>query len=108
MQPVVQPVVQEPDGAIGRRASRFLYPRPLLQPCMQVVPDLQELSLLRDSLKQLDDLFLVVVVGEFNSGKGFGDGLGGRAAGVRGRSEVQQWCLRGGGLGCMIEGYIAV
>ena len=28
-----------------------------------------ELQLLRDSLKQLDDLFLVVVVGEFNSGK---------------------------------------
>jgi len=35
----------------------------------EVVPDLAELQLLRDALKQLDDLFLVVVVGEFNSGK---------------------------------------
>ena len=44
--------------------------------CTQVVPELQELSLLRDSLKQLDDLFLVVVVGEFNSGKAQGLWLG--------------------------------
>ncbi|GAX76843.1 hypothetical protein CEUSTIGMA_g4289.t1 [Chlamydomonas eustigma] len=35
----------------------------------EVVPQMDELQLLRDSLKQLDDLFLVVVVGEFNSGK---------------------------------------
>mmetsp|Transcript_35342 Transcript_35342/g.89478 ORF Transcript_35342/g.89478 Transcript_35342/m.89478 type:complete len:1026 (-) Transcript_35342:222-3299(-) len=34
-----------------------------------VVPDLQELSLLRDAVRQLDEPFLVVVVGEFNSGK---------------------------------------
>lgn len=33
-----------------------------------VVPTLPELQLLRDALKQLEDLFLVVVVGEFNSG----------------------------------------
>ncbi len=32
-------------------------------------PSLEEVSLLRDSLKQLDELFLVVIVGEFNSGK---------------------------------------
>ena len=32
-------------------------------------PDMTELQLLRDSIKQLDDLFLVVTVGEFNSGK---------------------------------------
>jgi septin family protein len=30
---------------------------------------MDELSLLRDSLAALDDVFLVVVVGEFNSGK---------------------------------------
>ncbi len=29
---------------------------------------LEEVSLLEDALKQLDELFLVVVVGEFNSG----------------------------------------
>jgi small GTP-binding protein len=32
-------------------------------------PLLDEVSLLRDSVKQLDELFLVVIVGEFNSGK---------------------------------------
>ena len=32
-------------------------------------PDMQEIGLLRDAIKQLDELFLVVVVGEFNSGK---------------------------------------
>lgn len=32
-------------------------------------PALEEVSLLRDALKQLDELFLLVVVGEFNSGK---------------------------------------
>lgn len=32
-------------------------------------PDMEEVSLLQDALKQLDELFLLVVVGEFNSGK---------------------------------------
>lgn len=32
-------------------------------------PLLEEVSLLEDSVKQLDELFLVVIVGEFNSGK---------------------------------------
>lgn len=32
-------------------------------------PLLDEVSLLKDSVKQLDELFLVVIVGEFNSGK---------------------------------------
>ena len=32
-------------------------------------PALEEVALLRDSLKQLDELFLVVIVGEFNAGK---------------------------------------
>lgn len=32
-------------------------------------PALEETSLLRDAVQQLDELFLVVVVGEFNSGK---------------------------------------
>lgn len=32
-------------------------------------PALEEVSLLKDSVKQLDELFLVVIVGEFNSGK---------------------------------------
>lgn len=31
-------------------------------------PGLQEISLLRDALKQLDDLFLLVVVGEWRLG----------------------------------------
>ncbi|CAL8469427.1 g8968 [Coccomyxa elongata] len=35
----------------------------------EVVPSLEEVGLLRDALKQLDQPFLVVVVGEFNSGK---------------------------------------
>ena len=34
-----------------------------------VCPSLEEVDLLRDSVKQLDELFLVVIVGEFNSGK---------------------------------------
>ncbi len=33
------------------------------------MPSLEEVGLLRDALKQLDQPFLVVVVGEFNSGK---------------------------------------
>uniref|UniRef100_A0A7I4EYZ8 G domain-containing protein n=1 Tax=Physcomitrium patens TaxID=3218 RepID=A0A7I4EYZ8_PHYPA len=32
-------------------------------------PDMEEVSLLVDALKQLDELFLSVIVGEFNSGK---------------------------------------
>lgn len=35
----------------------------------QVVPAMSELGLLRDSLAALDQPFLAVVVGEFNSGK---------------------------------------
>lgn len=35
----------------------------------EVVPSMEEAGLLRDALKQLDQPFLVVVVGEFNSGK---------------------------------------
>ncbi|KAL6761719.1 hypothetical protein V8C86DRAFT_3023722 [Haematococcus lacustris] len=35
----------------------------------EVVPQLAELSLLRDAIRQLDEPFLLVVVGEFNSGK---------------------------------------
>ena len=34
-----------------------------------VTPSMEEISLLREALKQLDQPFLVVVVGEFNSGK---------------------------------------
>jgi small GTP-binding protein len=34
-----------------------------------VCPNLEETSLLRDAIKQLDEPFLLVVVGEFNSGK---------------------------------------
>jgi hypothetical protein len=37
---------------------------------------LEEVSLLEDALKQLDELFLVVVVGEFNSGKSGGGRVG--------------------------------
>lgn len=36
-------------------------------------PSLEEAQLLRDAVKQLDELFLLVVLGEFNSG-----GWGGR------------------------------
>lgn len=47
--------------------------RQLLQRCLDTlraaVPQLSEISLLSDALAQLDELFLVVVVGEFNSGK---------------------------------------
>lgn len=35
----------------------------------EAAPEMEELSLLTDALKQLDELFLLVVVGEFNSGK---------------------------------------
>ena len=36
----------------------------------EVVPSLEEAGLLADALAQLDEPFLVVVVGEVNSGKG--------------------------------------
>eukprot|EP00890_Picochlorum_soloecismus_P001079 jgi/Picsp_1/1972/NSC_05438-R1_protein len=42
---------------------------PLIQFLEDSCPALDEVSILKDSLKQLDELFLVVVVGEFNSGK---------------------------------------
>jgi hypothetical protein len=32
-------------------------------------PQLEEAQLLRDAVKQLDELFLLVVLGEFNSGE---------------------------------------
>ena len=35
----------------------------------QATPQMEEMSMLTDALKQLDELFLLVVVGEFNSGK---------------------------------------
>ena len=35
----------------------------------QVSPDISEIVLLEDAIKNLDDQFLLVVVGEFNSGK---------------------------------------
>ncbi|DBB09704.1 TPA: hypothetical protein ACH3X3_001344 [Trebouxia sp. C0006] len=35
----------------------------------QATPQMEERSMLTDALKQLDELFLLVVVGEFNSGK---------------------------------------
>ena len=34
-----------------------------------MVPSMEEAGLLADALRQLDEPFLVVVVGEFNSGK---------------------------------------
>jgi len=47
--------------------------RSLLQEALALLeracPALEERSLLVDALKQLDELFLLVVVGEFNSGK---------------------------------------
>jgi hypothetical protein len=47
--------------------------RSLLQEVLALLesacPALEERSLLVDALKQLDELFLLVVVGEFNSGK---------------------------------------
>ena len=47
--------------------------RSLLQEVLELLeaacPALEERSLLVDALKQLDELFLLVVVGEFNSGK---------------------------------------
>lgn len=41
----------------------------LLSLLQQATPEMQEMSMLTDALKQLDELFLLVVVGEFNSGK---------------------------------------
>ena len=35
----------------------------------QWCPQLEEAQLLRDAMKQLDELFLLVVLGEFNSGE---------------------------------------
>jgi len=35
----------------------------------EAAPELEELNLLVDAIKQLDELFLMVIVGEFNSGK---------------------------------------
>ena len=53
--------------------------RSLLQEALALLeracPALEERSLLVDALKQLDELFLLVVVGEFNSGKSSVSGL---------------------------------
>ena len=38
----------------------------------RAAPALEEAALLRDALRQLDELFLLVVVGEFNSGESAG------------------------------------
>ena len=43
-------------------------PKPKTQE-QEAAPEMEELGLLGDALKQLDELFLLVVVGEFNSGK---------------------------------------
>ena len=57
-------------GASSRLVSRqksFL--EDLIRFLSATTPSLEEVALLRDSLKQLDELFLVVIVGEFNAGK---------------------------------------
>lgn len=41
----------------------------VLPPCCTAQQQMDELPLLRDAITNLDDVFLVVVVGEFNSGK---------------------------------------
>lgn len=41
----------------------------LLDLLEEACPAMDERMLLKDALKQLEELFLVVVVGEFNSGK---------------------------------------
>jgi Tfp pilus assembly ATPase PilU len=65
----------------------------------EVIPDMGEVGLLRDALAALEGAFLVVVVGEFNSGKStvINALLGGRArpqglrrgpGGRRGRARI--------------------
>lgn len=44
-------------------------PRLLLPTPTNCIVQMDELPLLRDAITNLDDVFLVVVVGEFNSGK---------------------------------------
>ena len=44
-------------------------PVPILGLLQEATPEMSEMSMLTDALKQLDELFLLVVVGEFNSGK---------------------------------------
>ena len=41
----------------------------MLEVLQEATPQMAELSMLTDAIKQLDELFLLVVVGEFNSGK---------------------------------------
>lgn len=41
----------------------------MLEVLEEATPQMAELSMLTDAIKQLDELFLLVVVGEFNSGK---------------------------------------
>ena len=47
----------------------YLVRESALPDLQEVVPGMEEMSLLREALKQLDQPFLVVIVGEFNSGK---------------------------------------
>ena len=51
----------------------------------RAAPALEEAALLRDALRQLDELFLLVVVGEFNSGESAGLCWLARAAVASGR-----------------------
>ncbi len=60
----------------GAAPAGHPYAVSLLVPSPQVLsfldnwcPSLEEAQLLRDAVKQLDELFLLVVLGEFNSGK---------------------------------------
>lgn len=46
-----------------------MLPMQILKLLQEATPEMAEMSMLTDALKQLDELFLLVVVGEFNSGK---------------------------------------
>ncbi|KAG2422345.1 hypothetical protein HXX76_016105 [Chlamydomonas incerta] len=77
-----KPTVKRPGGAASRPLRRLMDPEreallseekakltEVLAFLEEVLPGVNELGLLRDALKALDEPFLVAVVGEFNSGK---------------------------------------
>ena len=51
------------------KGVKCMLPVQILKLLQEATPEMAEVSMLTDALKQLDELFLLVVVGEFNSGK---------------------------------------
>lgn len=62
-------ILRQPEPEVDLPTGLYCKFLKYLYLAQEAVPEMEEMSLLTDAIKQLDELFLVVVVGEFNSGK---------------------------------------